>query len=77
MNVTPLQTLAAVQMDAGRLRMDRCVVQNNSVGVEVGPAALARLARCDVRWCGTALVVDGCLALAHCRLWGNGKVGPG
>ncbi|KAG2437920.1 hypothetical protein HXX76_005536 [Chlamydomonas incerta] len=69
------QTLAAVQMDAGRLHMDRCVVQNNSVGVEVGPAALARLARCDVRWCGTALVVDGCLALAHCRLWGNGKVG--
>ncbi|GLI64768.1 hypothetical protein VaNZ11_008171 [Volvox africanus] len=69
------QSLAAVQMDAGRLSMIRCAVQNNSVGVEVGPEALARLADCELRWCGTALVVDGCLAMANCRLWGNGKLG--
>ncbi|GIL64062.1 hypothetical protein Vafri_18040 [Volvox africanus] len=62
-------------MDAGRLSMIRCAVQNNCVGVEVGPEALARLADCELRWCGTALVVDGCLAMANCRLWGNGKVG--
>ncbi|GIM01223.1 hypothetical protein Vretimale_6021, partial [Volvox reticuliferus] len=69
------QSLAAVQMDAGKLLMNRCGIQNNSVGVEVGPEALARLADCELRWCGTALVVDGCLAMANCRLWGNGKLG--
>ncbi|KXZ48413.1 hypothetical protein GPECTOR_28g820 [Gonium pectorale] len=69
------QTLAAVQMDAGQLLLSRCCVRNCAVGVEVGPEALARLVEVDVRCCGSALVVDGCLAMAGCRLWGNGKLG--
>lgn len=67
--------MAAVQVDTGLLHMERCCVHNNSVGVEVGPGAVAKLLGCELRFNNTALVVDGCLLMARCRLWANAKVG--
>ncbi len=63
-----------MSLDAGQLQATRCVLSHCSLGVEVGPNALARLVGCTLAWCHTALVVDGCLAAQDCRLWGNENV---
>lgn len=56
------------------LQMQDCVLAGNSVGLDIGPAALALLRRCALRFNGSALAADGCVSLWACQLWGNGKV---
>lgn len=62
-------------MAAGILSMSDCVISSNSVGVDIGPGAAALLRRCTLSFNGTALLADGCLSMAGCRLWANNKVG--